>query len=241
IAAVLLAPDLAKPDQAYPTMMRLLPMGILGLVFAALTAAIVASAASKINSIGTIFTLDIYRKARGSHFAAVAEGTTEHAADAPAAKRYREERHLVLVGRLSAVAATLIAMAAARPLLGSSDQAFQFIQEYTGFFTPGITVIFLLGLFWKRASEAGALAGAIGSLLLSILLAQVWQSLPFMNRWVVVFFAALALAVVVSLAVPQRRIVRIVTDDVDYRTSSSFNALAVGVLLILIALYACFW
>ncbi|HVI99492.1 MAG TPA: sodium/solute symporter [Sphingomonas sp.] len=241
IAAVMLAPDLAKPDQAYPTMMRLLPTGILGLVFAALTAAIIASAASKINSIGTIFTLDVYRKARASHFAAIAEGATEHAAAASSEERHREERHLVLVGRLSAVAATLIAMAAARPLLGNSDQAFQFIQEYTGFFTPGITVIFLLGLFWKRASEAGALVGAIGSLLLSILFAQCWPSLPFMNRWVVVFFAALALAIVTSLILPQRRADRIVTSDVSYRTSPAFNMLGIGVLLILIALYAAFW
>ena len=136
IAAVMLAPGLERPDEAYPTMMRLLPAGVAGLVFAALIAAIVASTASKINSVATIFTLDIYNKM-----------------GAP-----KSETRLVNVGRIAAVVSILLAIFTARPLLGSFDQAFQYIQEYTGFFTPGIVVIFLLGLFWKRASEAGALA-----------------------------------------------------------------------------------
>jgi solute:Na+ symporter, SSS family len=241
IAAVMLAPGLAKPDQAYPTMMRMLPTGLLGLVFAALTAAIIASAASKINSIGTIFTLDLYRKFRPERFAGIAEGASETATPVSATERQREERELVLVGRISAVVATLIAAAAARPLLGDSDQAFQFIQEYTGYFTPGITVIFLLGLFWKRASEAGALAGAIGSLLLSILFAKFWPELPFMNRWSVVFLTALAFAMLVSLVFPQRRADHIETRDISYRTTPAFNMLGAGIVVILVALYAAFW
>jgi SSS family solute:Na+ symporter len=140
IAAVVLAPDLAKPDQAYPTVMHLLPTGILGLVFAALVAAIVASLASKINSVATIFTLDFYAKGKAE----------------------QDQQKLVKVGRIAAATAVLIGILAAKPLLGSFDQAFQYIQEYTGFFTPGIVVIFMLGLFWKRANEAGALAAAIG-------------------------------------------------------------------------------
>ena len=162
IAAVLLAPDLAKPDQAYPTMMGLLPVGLLGLVFAALVAAIIASTSSKINSVATIFTLDLYAKAKGVQTRAQdasgnADLTTAH------------EKQLVLVGRISAVVATLLAILTARPLLGSLDQAFQYIQEFSGFVTPGITVIFLLGLFWKGATEAGALVGAVASVLLSFL------------------------------------------------------------------------
>ncbi|HEY6048345.1 MAG TPA: sodium/solute symporter, partial [Sphingomicrobium sp.] len=148
IAAVILAPGLAKPDQAYPTMMRLLPHGLLGLVFSALIAAIVASLASKINSIATIFTLDLYAKMK--HVKTRAEDSVD-----PQGRTM--ERHLVLVGRIVAVAAIVIALIVVRPLLGQSDQAFQYIQEFTGFFTPGITVIFLLGLFWKRATEAGAI------------------------------------------------------------------------------------
>ena len=221
IAAVVLAPDLAKPDEAYPTMMRLLPTGILGLVFAALVAAIVASLASKINSVATIFTLDFYAKRRPD----------------------MDQGHLVRVGRIAAAASVLLAILTARPLLGSFDQAFQYIQEYTGFFTPGIVVIFVLGLFWKRANEAGALAAAIGSFALSIVLKLAWPSLPFIDRVGLVFLLALALAAVVSLATrPQQAgsdLIR--TDDVDYSTSAGFNVAAIGVVAILAALYAIFW
>lgn len=221
IAAVVLAPELAKPDEAYPTMMRLLPTGILGLVFAALVAAIVASLASKINSIGTIFTLDFYAKSR------------------PQA----DQAHLVRVGRIAAVVSVVLAILTARPLLGSFDQAFQYIQEYTGFFTPGIVVIFVLGLFWKRANEAGALAAAVGSFVLSIVLKLGWPSLPFIDRVGLVFLLALALAAIVSLATkPQQAgsdLIR--TDDVDYSTSAGFNVAALGVVAILVALYAVFW
>ena len=244
IAAVLLAPDLAKPDQAYPTMMRLLPSGLLGLVFAALIAAIIASTASKINSIATIFTLDLYAKFRGERSRAEdATGT------AP------EEHHLVLVGRITACVAIVIALVTARPLLGNSDQAFQFIQEFSGFFTPGITAIFLLGLFWKRASEAGAIAAAVASVALSFVFWFDWaahvpalaglsalNTIPFMNRMLIVFFAVLVLAMIVSLIRPgtaNRN--RIDTANVDYATRSSFNIAAVGVILILIALYATWW
>ncbi|KAF1724451.1 sodium/sugar symporter [Pseudoxanthomonas japonensis] len=220
IAAVMLAPGLDKPDQAYPTMMRLLPTGILGLVFAALVAAIVASLASKINSVATIFTLDFYAKG----------------------KRQHDEARLVRVGRIAAVVTVLLGILAAKPLLGSFDQAFQYIQEYTGFFTPGIVVIFMLGLFWKRANEAGALAAAIGSFALSIVLKLAWPALPFIDRVGLVFLLALVLAVVVSLATahaPEKDVIR--TDDVDYRTGTSFNIGAVAVLGILAALYTLFW
>jgi SSS family solute:Na+ symporter len=229
IAAVVLAPNLAKPDEAYPTMMRLLPTGLLGLVFAALIAAIIASTASKINSIATIFTLDVWAKMKRQRSAAEDGAAVD-------------DRKLVLVGRIAAAVAILIAILTARPLLGASDQAFQFIQEFTGFFTPGITVIFLLGLFWKRANEAGALAAAIASVVLSWLLKVAMPTLPFMDRMGVVFLAALALAVVASLVIPTRRAADTIdTGDVRYATSSGFNVGAIGVVLILIVLYATFW
>ena len=232
IAAVLIAPGLAKPDEAYPTMMRLLPTGLLGLVFAALIAAIIASTASKINSIATIFTLDVYAKMKGEQ-TAVEDGGDSHGL---------RERHLVLVGRIAASVAIVIAILMARPLLGKSDQAFQFIQEFTGFFTPGITVIFLLGLFWKRANEAGAIAAAVASVTLSWLFKFVWASLPFMDRMGVVFLAALALAVIVSLMTPPRADTdTITTGDVNYATRTGFNVGALGVVLILVVLYATFW
>ncbi len=243
IAAVMLAPGLEKPDQAYPMMMRLLPPGLLGLVFAALIAAIIASTASKINSIATIFTLDVYAKRRHERTRAEDERGESKA----------EEKHLVLVGRITAVTAIVIAILAARPLLGSSEQAFQFIQEFTGFFTPGITVIFLLGLFWKRANEAGAIVAAVTSVLLSTIMKYTLPAAafppalneyltPFINRMGVVFLVSLILAVIVSLATPQRAGADTIdTREVRYRTSAGFNVGALGVVLILIALYATWW
>ncbi|HEX7915990.1 sodium/sugar symporter [Rudaea sp.] len=220
IAAVMLAPGLAKPDQAYPTMMGLLPSGALGLVFAALIAAIMASLASKINSIATIFTLDFYTKL------------------APQSS----EAKTVAVGRLAAVGAVIIGVLSAKPLLGSFDQAFQYIQDFTGYFTPGVTVIFLLGLFWKRANENGALAAAIGSVALSIAIKLLLPSMPFMNRVGWVFVLSMVLAILVSLltaASAAKDTIR--TDDVSFRTSTTFNLGAAVVVLIVAALYAAFW
>jgi SSS family solute:Na+ symporter len=243
IAAVVLAPGLPKPDEAYPTMMRLLPPGLLGLVFAALVAAIIASTASKINSIATIFTLDLYAKFRGE----------KTKAEDAVGESSGEEKHLVLIGRLTAVTAIIIAILMARPLLGKSEQAFQYIQEFSGFFTPGITVIFLLGLFWKRTTEAGAITAAVTSVLLSTVMKYTLPAAafpagvndyltPFINRMGVVFLVSLALAVIVSLATPQRPDVDTIdTHDVRYKTSAGFNAGALGVILILIALYATWW
>lgn len=239
IAAVVLAPGLAKPDQAYPMMMRLLPTGLLGLVFAALVAAIIASTASKINSIATIFTLDIYAKMKGVQTRAEdGGGSAAH------------EKHLVLIGRIAAAAAIVIAMATARPLLGSLDQAFQYIQEFSGFVTPGITVIFLLGLFWPRATEMGALVGAIASVVMSFLFwfpaawggSPVLNAVPFINRMSIVFVVSLALAVIVSLLRPARaESNRITMQGVSFRTTAGFNLAAGLIVLILIALYATWW
>lgn len=220
IAAVMLAPGLQRSDDAYPAMMALLPPGVLGLVFAALVAAIVASLASKINSVATIFTLDFYAKYR------------------PQA----DERRLVRVGRIAAAVAIVVAIVTARPLIGGFDQGFQYIQEYTGFFTPGIVVIFVFGLFWKRSNEAGALAAAVGSFLLSIALKLLWPELPFVNRVGVVFLLAAALAAAVSLVTPSGEgRDRIRHDGVSYATAPAWNVAALAVLAILVALYAAFW
>jgi SSS family solute:Na+ symporter len=224
MAALVLAPALSAPDQAYPTMMNLLPAGLKGLVFAALIAAIVASLASKVNSIATIFTLDLYLKVN----------------------KAATERHLVMVGRIAAVTAMVIGVLVARPLLGGFSQAFQFIQDFTGFFTPSIVVIFILGLFWKRASEAGALTAAIGGVALSGLMWWLDRegifTLPFMNRVGVVFLAALAAAIIVSLLSPPKEgTMQIRLDGVSYKTSAGFNIAGVGVILFLVAVYAIWW
>lgn len=220
LAALILAPHLAKPDQAYPEMLKLLPPGLLGLVFAALVAAIVASLAAKINSIATIFTLDVYRPFRPK----------------------TSEADLVRIGRLGAIAATVIGVAAAPPLLGGFEQAFQYIQEFTGFFTPGIVVIFLLGMFWKRTSAAAALTAAIGSAVLSLAFKLGMPDLPFMDRVGVVFVISALAAVVISLIRPAPANVSTVKlDGVSFKTGPIFNVAGVGVILILIALYKTFW
>ncbi len=240
IAAVVLAPGLAKPDEAYPMMMQLLPPGLLGLVFAALIAAIIASTASKINSIATIFTLDLYAKFRG----------IETRAEDGAGEGTGQEKHLVLVGRSVAALAVVIALLTARPLIGNSDQAFQFIQEFSGFFTPGITVIFLLGLFWKGATELGAIAAALASVVVSAIFwyPAEWggsadlNAVPFMNRMGIVFLTSLALAVVISLALRGRADPnRVTMEGVTFRTPAMFNVAGLGVILILVALYATWW
>jgi SSS family solute:Na+ symporter len=224
IAALVLVPGLAKPDQAYPEMMKLLPPGVLGLVFAALVAAIVASLAAKINSIATIFTLDIYAK--------IKTGSTES--------------HLVTVGRITAVVAVIVGIVMAKPLLGKAEQAFQFIQDFTGFFTPGIVVIFMLGLFWKRATTASALVAAIGGAALSgaFFVADKMGVfvIPFMNRVGLVFLLTLAAAIIVSLAAPQKKEVNVVSlEGVSYKTTNGFNIAGLGVIVILVALYAIWW
>ena len=148
----------------------------------------------------------------------------------------------MLVGRIVAVVATLLALVTARPLLGGSDQAFQFIQEFSGFFTPGITVIFLLGLFWKRASEAGAIAAAVASVGFSYLFKVLAPSIPFMDRMGIVFLIALALAIGLSLLMPATADKdRITAEGVSFRTTTSFNVASGAVIAILIALYATWW
>jgi len=220
IAAVVLMPDLTAPDQAYPEMMSLMPVGVKGLVFAALVAAIVSSLGSMTNSIATIFTMDIYAFYQ----------------------KDRSQSHYVTVGRLVSFSALVIAMIFAKPLLGQFDQAFQYIQEFTGFFTPGIVVIFLLGMFWNKATAHSALAAAIGSALISFILKFFWPALPFMDRVGLVFLSCLALGVLISL-VEGKGVQENAVDvkGINFSTTANFNVASIGVILILCALYATWW
>lgn len=221
IAALALAPDLAKPDQAYPEMMKLVPHGLRGLIFAALIAAIVSSLGSMMNSIATIFTMDLYRPLFGKN---------------------ATERQLVGVGRLTSFTAIAIAIFAARPLLAGADQVFQIIQEYTGFFTPGIVAIFVLGMFWKRATEFGAIAAVIGSFALSLAFKVKLPDMPFMDRVGINFLLCMALGIGLSYlqrAYGPEKVVDL--GGVSFRTSAGFNIGAVIVCALLILVYAFYW
>jgi SSS family solute:Na+ symporter len=220
IAAVLLNPGLERPDQAYPSLMGMLPTGILGLVFAALVAAIIASTGSKINSIATIFTMDLYRSM----------------------KPQTEQRQLVTVGRIVAVASIIIAIVMTRPLLGSFDQAFQYIQDFTGFVTPGICVIFLLGLYWERTTATAAMVAAVATVAMSAAF-YVWlPDYPFMNRVGWTFVAGMVVAIVISLLSPPRQTaLRVDIKNVDFRTGTGFNVSALIVVGVLAFLYTIWW
>jgi SSS family solute:Na+ symporter len=220
IAMFALNADLATPDQAYPSAMALLPTGIKGLVFAALLAAIVSSLASMCNSISTIFTVDLLPSMVSKDWL---------------------DRNLVFSGRLTALVAMAIAMAAAQPLLGNFDQAFQYIQEFTGFFTPGIVAIFLLGMFWGKTTATGALLAAVGSAVLSLAMKLLLPALPFIDRVGIVFLLCVAIAVVWSLARPQPQPGYIEPSGVSFATSTGFNAAAVVVTCILAFFYVTWW
>jgi solute:Na+ symporter, SSS family len=219
IALFALNSDLSSPDQAYPSAMTLLPSGLKGLVFAALLAAIVSSLASMSNSISTLFTMDLL----------------------PSLRSADKQGDPVKVGRTVAVIAMVLAMLTAEPLLGKFDQAFQYIQEFTGFFTPGIVVIFLLGMFWKKTTAAGALAAAVGSVALSFLFKMVWPELPFIDRVGLVFLIAAGLAIIVSLIENRVQQGAIELSEIEFGTTQGFNLSALAVTLILAALYATWW
>jgi SSS family solute:Na+ symporter len=168
---------IVKPDNAYPVLLNLLPVGLKGLAFAALTAAIVASLAGKANSISTIYVLDIHAKFFNKNLT---------------------EKQTVWTGRVAIVIAFIIALIVS-PLLANFGQAFEYIQVYTGYISPGILSIFLLGFFWKKATANGALTAAILSIALSAVIANLYPELPFLNRMGVVFWICSLVHVIISL------------------------------------------
>ncbi len=236
--------DSVNPDRAYPVLLNLLPPGLKGLSFAALTAAIVASLAGKANSISTIFTLDIYKKY-------IRPDATE--------------KQLVNVGRITIVAAVLIA-GIISPFLGIDKKGgFEFIQEYTGFLSPGIFAIFFLGFFWKRATSSAALAAALITFPLSLLLKALptfadlsslssigfsafntesqRYEIPFLDRMGIVFLICVFIMVVVSLMDPRSKNnpQGLEVDSSMFKTRTGFAIGAIIVCGILSALYIRFW
>ena len=223
-------PSLEQADKAYPWLLQFLPTGLKGIAFAALAAAIVSSLASMLNSTSTIFTMDIYR-----------QYINKNASD----------KATVTTGRISAGVALLIAGIMA-PLLGGIDQAFQFIQEYTGVVSPGILAVFLLGLFWKKTTNKGAIIGALVSIPIAMyfkIAPKGWSTsplfvdVPFMDQMGYTLILTMIVIIVVSLLQHKGK------DDQKgipltkalFKTNPVFNIGSFAVMLILVVLYSLFW
>lgn len=222
------ADGILKPDHAYPTLMNLLPTGLKGVAFAALTAAVVASLAGKANSIATIFSLDIYRK----YF-----------------NKTASETEIVRTGRWSVIIAMGIAACVA-PALATLDQAYQFIQEYVGFISPGVLAIFLMGFLWKRTTSGAALAGTLLTIPLSAILKflPTWTNgafpdFPFLDRMSITFVLIILVMVTISLLNrrEQQFSYNISIEKAMFRISPQFFTGSVLILGILSALYTVFW
>jgi solute:Na+ symporter, SSS family len=232
-----------NPDKAYPVLLNLLPAGLKGLAFAALTAAVVASLAGKANSISTIFTLDVFKK------------KLEPGAD---------EKRMVKVGKITVVVAMILAVIIA-PLMGIDKKGgFQYIQEYTGFVSPGIFAMFILGFFWKKTTSSAALFATIGGFILSLIFKFLpnvvdlsWLSpygfskandkgvyeIPFIDRMGFVFVICVATMVIISLYENKRGIVPkgLEVDKKMFRLAPVFAVGALIVTGILAALYTIYW
>jgi SSS family solute:Na+ symporter len=236
-------------NKAYPSLLNLLPTYMKGLSFAALTAAIVASLAGKINSIATIFTLDIYKKAFDPE---------------------ASEKKLVNLGKISLVVATilgvLLSLVIGEQLMGEGKQGFQYIQEYTGFVSPGIFAMFILGFFWKKATSNAALFATIGGLVFAIIFkiipyysANAFEFLspygfaklnatnvyeiPFLDRMGFVFVICIVGMYIISL-VDNARGVKTHGLEVDasmFKTTKGFAIGAMAICVILTVLYTIFW
>ncbi|MHA8107995.1 sodium/sugar symporter [Aquirufa sp. A-Brett2-W8] len=228
-------------DSAYPVLLNLLPAGLKGLSFAALTAAVVASMAGKANSISTIFTLDIYKKYLNTN---------------------ATEKQLVSVGRIAIIGAMVLAIVIA-PFMGIDKKGgFEFIQEYTGYVSPGIFALFILGFFWKRTTSNAALFALIGGVTFSILTKYIptWTGvndclfytafldgdvymIPFMDRMGWVFIFCVVSMVIITLADPasKNNPKGLEIDAKMFKLEPSFIFGAVVVVMAIVALYTYFW
>lgn len=223
-------PSLEQADKAYPWLLQFLPTGLKGVAFAALAAAIVSSLASMLNSTSTIFTMDIYKQY---------------------INKTASDKATVNTGRISAFVALVIACVMA-PLLGNLDQAFQFIQEYTGVVSPGILAVFLLGLFWKKTTNKAAIVGALASIPIAMYFkvapkgwsdSGLFVDVPFMDQ--MGYTLLLTMGVIALVSYLQRQ----GADDPkgieitksSFKTSPLFNIGSFAILIVLTVLYSLFW
>jgi solute:Na+ symporter, SSS family len=234
-------------NKAYPSLLNLLPVGMKGLAFAALTAAIVASLAGKANSIATIYTLDIYKKAINPN---------------------ASEDKLVSLGRIVVIvamaAAVVLSLLIGEKLMGEGKQGFQYIQEYTGFVSPGIFAMFILGFFWKKTSSNAAMFATIGGFIMSIILKFLPQlvnlaflapmgfavkngdgiyEIPFLDRMGFVFLTCIiGMYIISNIDFKGRNNPQgLEIDSSMFRTSRGFTIGALVILTTLTVLYTIFW
>lgn len=239
-----LVPD---SNKTYPTLLQLLPVGIKGITVAAFAATVISSLAAKVNSISTIFTLDIYKKAFN---------------------RNAGEAQLVNVGKASIIIATVIGViltiALGDALMGEGKQGFQYIQEYTGFVSPGIFAMFLLGFFWKKTTSNAAMFAIVGGFIFSVILKVLPDSLnlqflykygfavlnkdrvyeiPFLDRMMIVFIFCLVCMVVISIGENMRGIKAygLEVDTKMFKISTSFAVGSLIIIGLLVALYTAFY
>jgi len=212
-------------DRAYPVLLNLLPVGLKGLSFAALTAAVVASLAGKANSISTIFTLDVFK---------------------PYFAKDMSEKKLVVVGRIVIVIAMILAIVLS-PFMGIEKKGgFQFIQEMTGLLSPGIFAAFIMGFFWKKTNSAGAFFAIVGGFLIALsmhnnwLPGADWSTIPFLDRMGWVFVICIAVMFVLSLVLPDEK-KGLEIDTTMFKPSRSFTIGATIVILTIVFLYSYFW
>ncbi len=214
-------------DNAYPWLIStFIPTGLKGLVLAALAAAIVSSLASMLNSASTIYTMDIYKPY-------IAPKVKE---------KTGKDVSLVLVGQISAGLFLVIACLIA-PLLGSVGQMFQYIQEYTGLVSPGILALFLLGLFWKKTTNEGAITGVVLSIPIALALKFLPIDMPFIDQMFYTCLLTMAIIVMVSLCTCKKeddaRAISLTADM--FQTRRDFHIAAYAICVLLVVIYAVFW
>lgn len=237
----------ADSNRAYPALLQLLPVGVKGVTVAAFAATVVASLAAKVNSISTIFALDIYKKVFN---------------------RDANEARLIFIGKISIIASTLIGvmltLGLGDALMGEGKQGFQYIQEYTGFVSPGIFAMFLLGFFWKRTTSNAALFATIGGFVFSIILkflpdlvnleslhaiglavanAKGVFEIPFLDRMAIVFIFSVIGMVFISNYENRKGVVPqgLEIDSSMFKTSTGFAVGSLIIIGLLVALYTAFW
>jgi SSS family solute:Na+ symporter len=209
-------------DISYPWLIKsFIPVGIKGLVVAALSAAIVSSLASMLNSTATIFTMDIYK---------------------PYISKRTDGSDLVPVGRIAVMVSLAIAVLVA-PALDTMPQMFQYIQEYTGVVSPGILAVFLMGLFWKKTNSKGAIIGVISSIPVALMLKFLPIEMPFLDQMMYTCLITMVVIIMVSLLTAKydEDPKSIPLPKETFKTGKNFNIAAYAILLILVVLYTVFW